>query len=478
MALHLYDTYERTLRRFEPIDAAQVGLYCCGPTVYDHAHIGNLRSYLFEDLLRRTLEFNGHRVRHVMNITDVGHLVSDADEGEDKMEKGSRRTGQSAWDIAKRFTRAFRDDLAALQIHEPTVWCRATDHIAEQIAFVADLEAAGYTYRTDDGIYFDTSRQPDYGWLARLERSGIRAGARVELGDKRSPTDFALWKFSPRDSQRQMEWDSPWGRGFPGWHIECSAMSEKYLGAWFDIHCGGEDHIGVHHSNEIAQTQARHGTRLANFWMHGAFLQTGDAKMSKSSGEFLRLQTLVDRGFEPLAYRYLCLTAHYRSPLSFDWQALTAAQTGLERLRDAYAADDSAGDADVSGKVDVDALAAFRDALDADLNAPRALAVVWRVARSATEPGVKRATLDAFDAVLGLDIAHSARSARRAPHGARADSPPPEVLELAQQRAQARKEKRWHDADALRGEIATLGFDIEDTADGALFRRRFDKAAT
>ena len=512
MALHLYDTYARALRRFEPIDASAVGLYCCGPTVYDFAHIGNLRTYLFEDVLRRTLEFNGYRVRHVMNITDVGHLVSDADDGEDKMEKGSRRTGESAWAIAARFTQAFREDLAALHILEPSTWCRATDHIAEQIAFVADLEARGFTYRTADGIYFDTSRQPDYGWLARLDRDGLRAGARVDLGEKQSPTDFALWKLSAPGSQRQMEWDSPWGRGFPGWHIECSAMSEKFLGAWFDIHCGGEDHIGVHHSNEIAQTQARHGTRLANFWMHGAFLQTRGEKMAKSSGEFLRVQSLVDRGFDPLAYRYLCLTAHYRSPLNFDWQALTAAQTGLGRLREAYAstmssppgfvsetsagaptepnrranANSNAGagaganananarvDADADADVDVDALAAFREALDADLNTPRALAVAWRVAKTALAPHIKRATLDAFDAVLGLGLS----TYRAIPTGEfdplqSEAAPPAAVLDLAEQRSRARAERRWADADALREHIGTLGFNIEDTPNGLVFKGR------
>ncbi|TDR81480.1 cysteinyl-tRNA synthetase [Paludibacterium purpuratum] len=255
MQLYLYDTWQRDLRLFEPLRAEHVGLYCCGPTVYDYAHIGNLRSYLFEDVLRRVLEFNGHTVRHVVNITDVGHLVSDGDDGEDKMEKGSRRAGgASAWTLAERFTRAFQDDMDALGMLAPTLWCRATDHIPEQIDFIAALAAKDFTYRTDDGIYFDTSRQDDYGYLARLDRDGLQAGIRVEQGQKRHATDFALWKFSPRDAKRQMEWDSPWGRGFPGWHIECSAMSAKYLSPWFDIHCGGEDHIAVHHSNEIAQS--------------------------------------------------------------------------------------------------------------------------------------------------------------------------------------------------------------------------------
>jgi cysteinyl-tRNA synthetase len=326
MMLRLYDTYTRTVRDFEPLHPPEVGLYTCGPTVYDYAHIGNLRTYIFEDILRRVLEFNGYKVKHVMNITDVGHLTSDADTGEDKMEKGSRRTGKSAWEIAEFYTQAFQEDMRHLNILDPTIWCRATDHIAEQIEFIQCIEAKGYTYRTSDGIYFDTSKLPDYGYLARLDIEGLQAGQRIDMGEKRSVTDFALWKFSSPDERRQMEWDSPWGRGFPGWHIECSAMSAKYLGAFFDIHCGGEDHISVHHPNEIAQTQACYGTRLANFWMHGYFLQLDSAKMAKSAGGFLRVQTLVDRGYDPLAYRFFCLSAHYRAKLNFNWESLDGAE--------------------------------------------------------------------------------------------------------------------------------------------------------
>src|SRR5574341_328049 len=343
MGLRLFDSYTRTVRDFEPLHPPEVGLYTCGPTVYDYAHIGNLRTDVFEDILRRVLAFNGYRVKHVMNITDVGHLISDADTGEDKMEKGARRTGMSAWEIAALYTEAFRQDLAALNILEPHIWCRATDHIAEQIAFIECIEANGYTYQTSDGVYFDTSKQADYGALARLDLEGLQAGARIEMGEKRRPTDFALWKLSPPGQQRQMEWDSPWGVGFPGWHIECSAMAAKYLGEFFDIHCGGEDHIPVHHTNEIAQTQACHGTRLANFWMHGYFLQMqsdepedaddGFKRMGKSEGNFLRLQTLIDRGYDPLVWRFFCLSAKYRHKLNFNWQALDGAATALNRLR-------------------------------------------------------------------------------------------------------------------------------------------------
>jgi cysteinyl-tRNA synthetase len=450
MPLSLYDTYQRAIRLFAPLRPDHVGLYCCGPTVYDYAHIGNLRTYIFEDLLRRVLQFNGYTVRHVVNITDVGHLVSDADEGEDKMEKGSRRAGESAWALAERYTQAFQADMRALNLLEPTLWCRATDHIAEQIAFIATLEQKGYTYRTADGIYFDTSRQDRYGYLARLDHAGLQAGKRVGLGDKRQPTDFALWKFSPPEQQRQMEWDSPWGRGFPGWHIECSAMSAKYLGPWFDIHCGGEDHIPVHHSNEIAQTEACHGTRLANFWMHGYFLQLGEAKMSKSSGDFLRLQTLIDQGFDPLAYRYLCLTAHYRRQLNFSWEALAAAQSALNRLRELYWRWPSGGGGNEGW------LKRFRAQINQDLNLPRALALVWELVKSPLPDEVKRATLDGCEPVLGLRLSEWLPAA---------ELPiPAEVQALAEQRQRARSAKQWAEADALRARIAELGFQVEDTS--------------
>ena len=450
--LTLYDNYTRTLRRFEPLAPGPVGLYTCGPTVYDFQHIGNYRTFLFEDWLKRALRWNGYAVRHVMNVTDVGHLVSDADTGEDKMEKGARRTGRTAWEIAELYTRAFVEDMRALNIELPDVLCKATDHIAEQVAFVADLERGGYTYRTSDGIYFDTSRQPDYGYLARLDKAGLDAGRRVDLGEKRQATDFALWKFSPPGERRQMEWDSPWGRGFPGWHIECSAMAQRYLGDFFDIHCGGEDHIPVHHTNEIAQTEARVGTRLANFWMHGYFLLQNDAKMAKSAGEFLRVQALVDRGYEPLAYRYLCLTGHYRSQLNFTFDALDAAVTGLARMRTGFH-----GLPDEAAEADPALTARFTDELNDDLNLPRALAVAWETLRGDTPAAVKRATLAGFDAVLGLSLA------TWQPHDEQA---PAEVAALAEARAAARRAKHWAEADRLRAALHDAGWEMEDRPDG------------
>lgn len=455
MSLHLYDTYAREVREFVPLQEGEVGMYACGPTVYDYAHIGNLRTYVFEDVLRRVLEFGGYRVRHVMNITDVGHLVSDADSGEDKMVKGARRRGMSAWEIAEEYTRAFEEDLRALNILPPTVWCRATEHIAEQIADIEKIERAGFTYRTGDGIYFDTSRLEGYGYLARLDVEGLAAGARVEVGEKRRGCDFALWKFSGGE-KRQMEWDSPWGRGFPGWHIECSAMAVKYLGKKFDIHCGGKDHIPIHHCNEIAQAEVCYGTRLANFWVHGYFLEVDAGRMAKSAGEFLRVESLRERGYDALAFRYLCLTANYRSDLKFSWESLDGAAAALGRLR-GYVEGGEGGEAD-EGVVE-----AFREAVEQDLNTAKGLAVLWEMVKGGATGGVKRATLLRCDGVLGLDLINW--------KGGGEGEIPQEVLALVKAREGARAGKDWGEADRLRGEIEGRGFLVEDGAGGSVVRR-------
>lgn len=458
MDLQLFDTYTRTLRKFESLKPPEVGLYTCGPTVYDYAHIGNLRTYIFEDFLKRVLEWNNYHVKHVMNITDVGHLVSDADEGEDKMEKGSARTGKSAWEIAEFYTEAFQKDMERLNILQPDIWCRATDHIKEQIETIRCIEEKGFTYRTTDGIYFDTSKQPDYGYLGRLDIEGLQAGMRIDMGEKRNPTDFALWKFSPEDKQRQMEWDSPWGKGFPGWHIECSAMSARYLGSFFDIHCGGEDHITVHHPNEIAQTEACYGTILANFWMHGYFLQMGEEKMAKSGSGFIRLETLIERGYDPLVYRFFCLGALYRAKLSFSWDGIDSAATSFRRLRGAvYDWGEAAKDPDPGF------ISQFEEAINDDLNMPRALAVTWDLAKSSLEPGVKKATILIFDKVLGLGFSTWQPDE---------EETPAEVQQLVEERVLARNEKRWADADRIRNEIASLGYEVEDTPGGPKVKAR------
>lgn len=451
MALSFFDTYTRQVREFQPLQVGEVGLYACGPTVYDYAHIGNLRTYLFEDFLRRTLEYNGLKVNHVMNITDVGHLTSDADTGEDKMEKGSRRTGMTAWETADFFTAAFQDDLRTLNILEPDTWCRATDHIPEQIAYIEDLVKRNFTYTTNDGIYFDSRRSNSYGHLARINIDGLRAGARVEPGERRFVTDFALWKFSPSDEQRQMEWESPWGKGFPGWHIECSVMSAKYLGDFFDIHCGGEDHIPIHHTNEIAQTEACKGTTLANFWMHGYFLQLGNMKMAKSTGQFLRLQSLIDTNYDPLVYRYLCLTAHYRTQLSFSWDNLAACGVALGRLQK------SCYEWGAPGEADADFVKRFEAHINNDLNMPRALALTHDLRRTDMPDASKKATLLHFDRVFGLKLAEWRPDVQVIPQ---------EVEKLVQQRQLARAEKRWQQADLLRDKILAAGYQVEDTPEG------------
>ena len=457
MELQLFDTYSRSIRVFKPLDDNTVGLYACGPTVYDYAHIGNLRTYIFEDILRRTLEFNGYIVKHVMNITDVGHLVSDADTGEDKMEKGSRRTGKSAWEIAEFYTHAFKEDMHQLNILEPHIWCKATDHILEQIEFIKGIESKGFTYRLSDGIYFDTSKLSEYGYLARLNIEGLRAGSRIDMREKRNPTDFALWKFSPPDQKRQMEWDSPWGIGFPGWHIECSTMSAKYLGPFFDIHCGGEDHIPVHHTNEIAQTQIYYGTQLANFWMHGHFLQLDEARMSKSSGEFLRLQTLIDRGYDPIAYRFFCLNAHYRSKLNFTWESLDGAVISLNRLRTQVHDWGEPSEPDKSFMED------FTSQINDDLNLPRAMAMTWELVKSGLPDRVKKATIILFDKVLGLRLCEWQPPKEQIPD---------EILSLVEQRQIARVERRWKDADTFRQQVLQAGYEIEDTPQGHHVRSR------
>ena len=454
MELQLFDTYERRVRPFTPLIPHQVGMYCCGPTVYNFAHIGNLRTYLFEDVLRRVLQLNGYRVKLVMNITDVGHLTSDADTGEDKMELGARRTGMTAWEMAAFYTAAFRQDLRELNIAEPDIWCKATDHIAEQIEFILDLEQKGYTYRTSDGIYFDSQKLEHYGYLARLDVEGLLEGARVD-SERHFVTDFALWKFSPAAEQRQMEWDSPWGKGFPGWHIECSAMAAKYLGDYFDIHCGGEDHIPIHHSNEIAQTEASRGTRLANFWMHGYFLQLDNSKMSKSTGEFLRLGAIAEHGLPTLAYRYFCLTAHYRTQMAFSWESLASNAVALQRL---YQAAWDWGDA---GEMDAGYYQRFCDCLNDDLNTPRALAVCWEMVKSDLPAASKKATLLAFDQVLGLGIAAWQPAQVEIPEA---------VMALVEQRWQARQDKQWQRADELRDAISAAGFQVEDSRDGQSVR--------
>ena len=455
--IHLYNTLSRKKELFQPLFPGRVGLYTCGPTVYNYAHLGNMRAYLFDDLLKRTLEYNGLTVRHVMNITDVGHLVSDSDEGEDKMEQGAAREGKSAWEIAAFYTDAFKRDLKLLNIEEPAVWCRATENISEQIAMIRQLEEKGYTYRTSDGIYFDTSLVKDYNKLSHLPLESLKEGARVNKNpEKKNPTDFALWKFSPSGQQRQMEWPSPWGVGFPGWHIECSAMSLKYLGESLDIHCGGMDHINIHHTNEIAQSEAATGRKFFNYWLHNAFLNiVGGKKMAKSGGDFLTLEkALLQNKIDPLAYRFASLQVHYRKPMEYDDGLLEQSERGLDSLRAQTAALGVQ-----TGSVSEEFKQKFLEAINDDLNTARALSVVAAVFRSKLSPADKRATVLDFDHVLGLNLASAAVPSSAA-------ELPSAVQAMLAARQEARDRKDWPEADRLRAEIAALGFTVEDTPAG------------
>lgn len=457
--MRLYNTLTRHKEPLAPLPDRRIGVYTCGPTVYNYAHIGNLRTYIFEDILRRVLKYNGYAVQHVMNITDVGHLTDDADSGEDKMISGAAREHKSVWDIAEFYTAAFFQDAADLNLLKPTVVCRATDHIQEQIDLIARLQERGFTYATSDGIYFDTSRLPDYGKLARLDVAGLQAGSRVEVGDKKHLTDFALWKFSPVQSQRQMEWNSPWGVGFPGWHIECSAMSLKYLGDRFDIHCGGIDHIPVHHTNEIAQNEAAIGHQTVDVWLHGEFLLTNDERMGKSQDNFLTLGVLKERGFDPLAYRYFCLGAHYRAKLNFTFEALQGAANALEKLRQAVRL--LALDVERAGTVDTAMIERWQQTINDDLDMPRALALLWETVHSQMAADVKLATLLEMDIIFGLELEAVFADANTAQANIS-----PTVMELVTARETARAAKQWAEADALRQKIEQQGYSIEDSASG------------
>jgi len=445
--LKLYNTLNHKLEEFQPL-GKEVGFYACGPTVYNYAHIGNLRSYISGDILRRVLKYNKYKVKHIMNITDVGHLTDDADSGEDKMEKGAKREGKSAKEIAEFYTSAFKENLLDLNILEPTIWAKATEHIEEQIEQVQQLIDGGFTYETTDGIYFDTTKIKDYGKLARLDKQNLKAGARVEIGEKKNPHDFALWKFSKESETRQMEWDAFGKKGFPGWHIECSAMSMKYLGNQFDIHFGGIDHIPVHHTNEIAQAEAITGLKpWVKYWLHNEFLIINENKMSKSEDNFITLQTLKDKNLSPLSFRYLLLQTHYRKQINFTWEALEAAENGLNNLKDHIKRipKNAPTDQVVEEK--------FLDAINDDLNTTEALAILWNAVK-ANQIGLD--TIIKFDKVLGLNL-HDPEARVEITN---------EIQKLLDERTKARKDKNWNESDKLRDKLEELGITVEDTTEG------------
>jgi cysteinyl-tRNA synthetase len=458
MKLYLYNSLTRKKQIFKPIKPGSVGLYTCGPTVYNYAHIGNLRTYIFEDILKRVLLYNGYTVKHVMNITDVGHLTGDRDMGEDKMEKGAAREGKSAWDIADYYTQAFKKDIDHLNILEPEIWVKATETLPEQIALVKTLEEKGFTYHTSDGIYFDTAKFKDYNKLSHQDLEALQEGARVERNpEKRHPTDFALWKFSPAGSKRQMEWDSPWGIGFPGWHLECSTMSMKFLRNQLDIHCGGTDHIDVHHTNEIAQSEAVTGKPFFNFWLHGAFLIIqGGKKMAKSEENFLTLENaFLKKGINPLVYRFASFLTHYRKPMEYSDAGIEAARNGLLHVHNQLRQIVADG-ADAETSVNDEFKTKFVAAVNDDLNMPRAMAVVQEMLKSKISDAQKYSTILDFDRVLGLQLDRLDK----------AQALPEAVQELVDARQQARQAKDFAASDQLRAEIEALGYQVQDTRDG------------
>jgi cysteinyl-tRNA synthetase len=460
--LKLFNSLTRKLEEFQPIDKDRVGFYSCGPTVYHYIHIGNLRSMLLADMLRRTLSFNGLKVKFVMNITDVGHLTSDGDTGEDKLEKNAK-TLEDVHAIVKKYTDAFLSDITAVNILPPDELPKASDHIAEQIALIETLIQKGFAYESDEAVYFNVGKFPTYNQLTGQNLDDMLLGARQEVvkdPKKKNPIDFVLWfKAVGRYEHHIQLWDSPWGKGFPGWHIECSAMSKKYLGEHFDLHSGGVDLKFPHHTNEIAQSEAASGEKFVNFWLHGEHLLINQGKMAKSEGNFITLQTLIEKKFNPLAFRYLVLTTHYRSKLNFTWESLQAAQNALNNLYEEISSFEKAT------KEDKTFAAAFTEAINDDLNTPQALAVVWDLIKNdEVSSSVKLKTLFKFDEVLGLNLKHVWESAQEIPAA---------VKKLVDEREQARQAKDFKNSDQLRKEIETQGYLLEDTVDGYKLKKKF-----
>lgn len=464
--IKLFNTLTHQKDEFKSLKDKKVGLYTCGPTVYNYAHIGNLRTYVFEDILKRVLEYNGYEVKHIMNITDVGHLTSDADVGEDKMEKGAAREGKTAAEIATFYTEKFKENLRDLNIEPPTKWCPATKYIKEQIALVQKLIDKGVTYQTSDGIYFDTTKIDDYGELAGLKKQKLQAGARVEMGEKKNPHDFALWKFTSPGEKRQMEWEAFGHQGFPGWHLECSAMGLAELGEQFDIHCGGIDHISIHHTNEIAQSETATGKKpWVNYWLHGEFLNIADDKMAKSGNNFITLDTLKKDNLNPLAYRFLLLQTHYRKILNFNKEALKAAQTGLDNLyKEAKklkkeGAEGRQFDQELEERIKK----SFLEEINDDLFVAGALAATWDRIESRK---ISYQTLLQFDKIFGLEIEAGVKSLEEAEKNKKEEILPPNVEILKLAREQFRQEKNWAKSDELRKQLEDLGYTVEDTPQG------------
>lgn len=471
--MKLYNTLTRQIDEILPITPQKIGMYACGPTVYDYAHIGHMRKYLMDDVLVRTLKHAGYTVEHVMNITDVGHLVSDSDEGEDKMEKGAKKYGKTVWEIASEFEAFFWKSIDQMKINRPTISCKATAHIDEQIALIKRLESNGHVYVIEDGVYFDTTTFPTYGDLAHLDIANLKAGARIEMTPgKKNPTDFALWKFSPKGEKRQMEWESPWGIGFPGWHIECSAMAMKYLGEQFEIHTGGIDHIPVHHTNEIAQAEGATGkSPFVKYWVHHNFVRVDGEKMSKSLGNFFTVDDVMAKGYTTMALKLLFLSGQYRSEQNFTWSNLDASQKAYDKLIGILCQAKGESDRTVLSDEKLAKVNEYRtrffEQMENDLHTPEAISVLWEVAKSNIPGQDKYDLLTEFDGVLGLDLASACSLAQAKP----AETVPSGVQMLIDQRQIARESKNFTESDMLRDEIAKLGWLVEDSPTGQLVKK-------
>ena len=468
MKLRLYNTMTRKIEDFYTVEPGKAKMYTCGPTVYNYAHIGNLRTYVFEDVLRRALEYVGYQVEHVMNVTDVGHLTDDADQGEDKMVKSSRESGQSVWDIARFYTEAFFLDIDNLNIVRPTITCNATDHIGDMIGLIKKIEENGHTYESGGNVYFSIDTFPEYGKLARLDSQDLQSGARIEVdSNKKNPRDFVLWFTRSKFENQAMTWDSPWGTGYPGWHIECSAMSMRYLGEQFDIHCGGVDHINVHHTNEIAQSESATGKTWVNFWVHGEFLVMGQHKMAKSKGNFITLRTLQEEGYDPLDYRYFCLGGHYRSQLQFTFDSLDAARKArlnlIDKVRELRNSAAAVTALEKIGPAADRYLQAFREHVSNDLHVPKALSVVWTLVKDeAVPPADKLAVLFDMDRVLGLKL----------PEVEAEQAVDAETEKLIKEREEARANKDFARADQIRDELLEKGIELKDTPEGTVWKKK------
>ena len=463
MDLVLYNTLTKKKEKFIPIDEEEVKIYSCGPTVYKDATIGNMRTNIFQDVLRRVLRYNNYKIKHAMNITDVGHLVSDGDEGEDKMLKSAREENKTPLEIAEHYTKLFFEDLKKLNIETPEIVCKATEHIKEMLDFVTELANRGYAYETSTAIYFDISKLDKYPVLSNLNLDEQMAGARVEVdSEKKNPYDFAVWIKAPEN--HLMKWDSQFGLSYPGWHIECSAMSKKYLGEQFDVHTGGIDLIPTHHENEIAQSKGICGKIPANYWLHGEYLLINGGKMSKSLGNVYLIKDIIEKGYDPIVYKLFSYSCHYRNKLNFTWEAIDSTAKSLERLRNGYKAHLNGKD-EVKDEIINQFEERFHKAINDDLNMPAAMGIVWEVIRHENKSPDLAKLLLKFDTVLGIKIDEDTKLSNK-------EQIPEEIMNLVQEREEARKSKDWNKSDELRDLINSKGYDIKDTNQGTEVKRK------